>query len=50
MKGDIDRHETSIIVLLLFCDKLLTDMGMKDNDSQWLVSLDNLLKDTEKSE
>ena len=40
--------QTPIIVLLLFCDKRLVDIGMEDKKCQWLVSPDKVLKDTEK--
>ena len=42
--------QTPIIVLLLSCDKLLVDIGMKEKKSQCLVSsdTDKLLKDKEK--
>ena len=48
VKGDVDLCETPIIVLLLFCDKHLVDIGIEDKKSKWLVCSDKLLKDTEK--
>ena len=45
---DIGLFKHQLLFLLLFCDKRLVDIGIKDKNSQWLVCSSKLLKEKKK--